>query len=118
MKEMEYIKSRKRELLERNTYRNHEYFVISFGTHPCGYVKLNGEILVPADICCHGGITYNESYLKISDEETISGEFIGWDYAHYGDYLGFDEGWCTGMKYTTEEIVEECKAVIDELIGE
>lgn len=118
MKVMKYGKSHKRELLERNTYKDHEYFIISFGTHPCGYVKLNGENpTIAENVCCHGGITYKESYLKISNEETILGEFIGWDYAHSGDYLGYDEGWCSGMKYTTEDIVEECKRVIDELEG-
>jgi len=118
MKEMEYTKISKRELLERNTYKDHEYFVISLGTHPCGYVKLNGENPTLEDVCCHGGITYRDSYLRISNKETLSGEFIGWDYAHCGDYMGYDEDWCSGLKYTTEEIVEECKRVIDELEGD
>jgi hypothetical protein len=117
MKEMEYTNTSKRELLERNTYKDHEYFVISLGTHPCGYVKLNGENPTLEDVCCHGGITYKESHLRISNEETLSGEFIGWDYAHCGDYMGYDEDWCRGVKYTTEDIVEECKRVIDELGG-
>lgn len=118
MKEMEYIRSHKRELLERNTYKDHEYFVISFGTHPCGYVKLNGENLTLAEnVCCHGGVTYTEPYLKISENETVFGNFIGWDYAHYGDYIGYDDDYY-GEKYTTEEIVGECLRVIDELIGE
>ena len=39
--------------------------------------------------------------------------WIGWDYAHLGDYCGwlnvFDS---TGKKWTTEEILQEVKEVI------
>lgn len=118
MKEMVYSKEHKRELLDRGIYNNHEYFVISFGTHPCAYIKLNGENRKFADgVICHGGVTYNEPYLKLSEDETLQGDFIGWDYAHCGDFLGFDEEWCGGDKYTTQEIVYDCQRVIDELIG-
>ena len=42
------------------------------------------------------------------------GWFIGWDYAHAGDYCGFmvpslNEG---SQQYTTVEMVEDCKQVI------
>ena len=119
MKEMEYKNTVQRELLDRGIYKDHEYFVISFGTHPCADVKLNGEHKNLAEgVRCHGGVTYSENYLKISDTETIEGFIIGWDYAHYGDYVGYGEEWCAGEKYTTEEIVDDCKRVIDELTEE
>ena len=114
MKEMKYSNKYQRELLERGVYEGYEYFVISFGTHPCGYVKLNGN-RNDFDVSCHGGITYREGYLKLSDNETLKGNFIGWDYAHFGDYMGYDEEWCGGVRYTTEEIVNECKYVIRQL---
>ena len=87
MKEMIYKNKGERELLEKGIYKNHEYYVLSLGTHPCGYVKLNGENgCIAEGVCCHGGITYHENYLEISQNETIKGDFIGWDYAHYGDF--------------------------------
>lgn len=120
MKEMIYTDKGKRELLDRGIYKDHEYFVISMGTHPCAYVKLNGENPEMADNApCHGGITYNEDYLKLPDGE-IKGNFIGWDYAHYGDYMGYYErlhdGSFDGQMYTTSQIVGECKEVIDWLV--
>ena len=47
--------------------------------------------------------------------------FIGWDYAHCGDYCGYEEYMpesiiTYGKKWTTEEIIEECKNAIDQII--
>lgn len=112
MKEMIYQQLRKRELLARDTYKGYEYFVISLGTHPCAYVKLNGESLsMVENLPCHGGVTYTEAYLKLPDE-TLEGEFVGWDYAHWGDRWG-DEG---GEEYSTSELVTDCEQFIEELI--
>lgn len=117
MKDMIYKSEREEELLDRGTYKDHEYFVISMGTHPCGYVKLNSENpKIAENVPCHGGVTYNRNYLMIPNEGKLDGKFIGWDYAHYGDYIGYDEPY-TGMTYTTEEIVYECMRVIDDLIS-
>lgn len=119
MKQMEYKKIEGRELLDSGVYKHHEYFVISFGSHPCAYIKLNGENRTFAEnVPCHGGVTYSENYLYIAKGEKIKGDFIGWDYAHYGDYLGFDKDFETGDKYTTGQIVAECKSVIDDLIDD
>ena len=114
MKRMKYKKLRSRELLARGNYKNHEYFVISFGSHPCGYVKLNGENIDKAkNAPCHGGVTYAETYLNISENERLEGSFIGWDYAHFNDYYYCEEYSFGEHKYTTEEIVSECIEVID-----
>ena len=76
--------------------------------------------LIKSQIECHGGITFSEPYLpgddlksfKIKDKATKW--YIGWDYHHFGD---FDHKFnYSGTKYTTEEIVDECKSVIDQII--
>lgn len=114
MKQMEYKKLYSRELLARGNYKDHEYFVISFGSHPCGYVKLNKENIDKAkDAPCHGGVTYAETYLNISEDERLEGSFIGWDYAHFNDYYYCGKDSFGSYKYTTEEIVSECINVID-----
>mgnify|MGYP001032403433 CR=1 FL=1 len=38
----------------------------------------------------HGGLTYSRDFLWISKERKLQGWFIGWDYAHYGDYVGYE----------------------------
>ena len=120
MIEMVYKPKGERVLLDRGIYRDHEYFVISLGTHPCAYIKLNGEPLsVGMGVPCHGGVTFTDTTLNIGDKQMIKGNIIGWDYAHYGDYMGYDDeyGIEGGEIYTTGEIVFECKRAIDWLIG-
>lgn len=120
MKEMVYKPKGERVLLYHGVYLDHDYYVISMGTHPCAYVKLiNENPEVAENVPCHGGITYNEKYLRLPDGE-IKGNFIGWDYAHSGDYMGYygethSYEW-DGQRYTTEYIVNECLEVIGNLI--
>lgn len=96
------------------------------GSHPCGYIKVPDEIKnkliesdsryvedtiwIDADI--HGGITF-VGYMDDSEDY-----FIGWDYAHCGDYCWY--GLAVGFpnhekKWTTEEILEEAKGVLNAL---
>ena len=66
---------------------------------------------------CHGGLTYASEHLRTVDKE---GWFIGWDYAHAGDFTGYDIKYPSigypGRMWTTQEIVDECKEVIDQLV--
>lgn len=111
------------EQIAAGTYKNFDYYVLNLRTHPTAYVDvstspLKGVLYNHIDISCHGGITYSESTLKTVDKK---GWFIGWDYAHYGDYMDYGHADVNNMfpnnkKWTTEEIVEECKNVIDQII--
>lgn len=63
-------------------------------------------------------MTYSEEYLNTVDKK---GWFIGWDYAHHCDFAGYELALPTslsshGKKWTTQEIVNECKEVIDQLV--
>ena len=121
MKEMVYSKTRTVEILDRGTYKDYDYVILSLGTHPCGYVR------VPEDhpyyeknyddcnIDCHGGLTYSESYLSVADDKSLDGWWIGWDYAHCDDYRGYMTCDCE-VKHTTKEIQQECFSVIEQLI--
>ena len=71
--------------------------------------------LVPRDLNCHGGITY------IGDGALPWGKFpgfwLGWDYAHAGDYIALPEGYPEddGHKWAATEILNEIKEFIAEM---
>ena len=121
MKEMKYQTTRlqKGEILAEGEYKDHKYVILNLGTHPTAYVALNKDIENRDSINVHGGITYNGPALWGEGGK----EYIGWDYAHFGDYYGADElmskyGICysENKRWTTEEIFEEVKSVIKQLI--
>ncbi|WP_417136675.1 hypothetical protein [Ruminococcus bromii] len=137
MKQMIYTPNRnnKGEILAAGDYKNFKYYVVSVGTHPCAYVDVSNTSLANKDYCendidCHGGLTYGRDYLSALDTEKTNGKwYIGWDYAHYGDYMpnsyismsgvhinmfGVYEEW--EKRWTTEEIVAECKNVINQIV--
>lgn len=133
IKPMKYETERKTELLYTNKYNGFKYYVMSMGTHPTAYIEIpKRDILYRLgykdidNIYVHGGFTYEKDYLTGVNHK---GWFIGWDYAHAGDYMGYFEdfkkylkNYVSGYSYesykkwTTEEIIEECKDVIDQII--
>ena len=119
MIEMEYKDTRAEPFrLATGNHKGFWYYVLSLGTHPCAYVDVTGLSkcgLNPNRIDCHGGITYSDKQLKTVDK---TGWFIGWDYAHCYDYSGcMPEILNAGTKrWTTAEIIAECKNVIDQLV--
>jgi hypothetical protein len=120
---MEMVYGEKRlsppEVLYSEEYKGYKFYILNLGTHPCAYVKIPmGDKFYnveydDVDIDCHCGLTYSNKSLRSVDE---SGWFIGWDYAHYGDYTG-SLGWVPeDKKWTTLEIYNECKNVVEQLI--
>ena len=66
MSEMVYSNRRITEVLLEGEYLGYKWVIISYGTHPCAYVKLpKNSKLIPLDegipVACHGGITYTSS---------------------------------------------------------
>lgn len=130
MKEMIYQKDRKRELLDSGICFGYKYYILNLGTHPTAYINIPknhslynkdyDEIYGICDLEVHGGLNFFERGLWISENEKIEGWFIGWDYAHYGDYLGYEEMFpehirVEGKKWTTKEIREEIYNVCKQL---
>lgn len=73
---------------------------------------LFGEDYDTLNIAAHGGLTFSGIPKFAGD-----GWWIGWDYAHYDDYTGYDGLFSVdGKKWTTEEIVDECVNVIGQLM--
>ena len=137
MKEMVYTdRMTKAVLLANDTYKGYEYVVLSLGSHPCAYVVLDegdklfgldyDDINENFDVYCHYGLTYSEDYLsflefsnkyKCDVKVGIHNKWvIGWDYGHMDDYTGFCGDILGGKKWTTEEIVGECKEFIEQLV--
>lgn len=109
------------EILANDYYKDHQFVVRSVGTHPCCYVSiLDGVALNPNLISCHGGITYISNYFPDSKDEWSSDKriddgfhwWIGWDYTDLGDAFGTSK---FGKQWTTEEMIEECHKVIDQI---
>lgn len=115
MKEMVYGK-RKFEVLHQGEYLGYKFFIVSYGTHPCAYVENKkgykdydcDELL---DVKVHYGFTFCGEKCGVN--------CIGWDYTHAGDYSSYyenDEYFQDEKKWTTQEIYEEVKNVIEQLI--
>lgn len=118
------------DILDEGVYKSFHYAIVSYGTHPCAYVEIpekhdlynvnNEDELI--DIDCHGGITYvsTTGLIKPSNENYRDGHWIGWDYAHvcdYADYLPVNFTMTNSLKkWTTKEIFEDVKDVIEQLI--
>lgn len=123
MKEMIYGTKRKVEVLYEGTYKDHKFAILNLGTHPTAYVenKLKGIV----DYCdnqlenidVHFGFSYMGGAYWDKDDKT---EYLGWDYGHVGDYMGYSLDWdifdFDEKKHTTKEIYDEVKSVIDQLI--
>lgn len=123
-KQMEYGIERKIEVLFEGTYKGYQFYILSLGTHPTAYIeipkesKLFGKDYDDINISVHGGLTYADDHLQDIKKDTW---FIGWDYAHLGDYFGFDSLFDTGInrkskKWTTEEIFDDVVNAIEQII--
>jgi len=127
IKKMIYSSFKKREVLASGKCCNYNYYILNLGAFPTAYIEIpiNHKLFFNhydnIDIDVHGGLTYSKSYLWIDDEiELKDSWFIGWDYAHFGDYLGYEEMYpveiqTNGKKWTTEEILEEIVGVCKQL---
>ena len=121
MKEMIYGYDREKEILYKGEYRGRKFAIVSMGIHPNAYVELKEKEVQKSksyddyDLDVHGGFTYlGNAHWDEEDKLT----YIGWDYAHYGDYSGLWEEFHPinfyARKWTTEEIFREVKNVIEQ----
>lgn len=124
MQEMKYQCNHKeyREVLDTGFCFGLLYYILNLGLFPTAYVKipeghaLYGKSVNEININAHGGINFSHDSLQIRENERVKGWFIGWDYAHAGDYIGSDdllppEFRTSGKKWTTQEIYKEVREV-------
>lgn len=123
MTEMAYTSKQSQTVLHEGIYNGYKFYILSLGTHPVAYVECklekccsyNDERL--DDVCVHGGFTYYGEAAWVTDDKK---KYLGWDYAHLNDYAGYEirlapQYRSGGKKWTTEEIYEEVKFVIEQL---
>ena len=126
MKEMIYQAESKTEILDTGYCLGLLYYIMNLGMYPTAYVRIPEnhryykKDVEEIDIDVHGGITYSGDHLYIENNQKMEGWFIGWDYAHSGDYAGYEEKLpkelqTGGKKWTTEEIFKEVKSVCYQL---
>ena len=116
-------------IVKKEEYKNHLYVIFSIqGRHPTAYVRVNeSEKWYDMDydkissfwMGCkpHGGFTFSGFVSKEFNEQKES-YWVGWDYAHYGDYESYPLNGILAMingakKWTIEEIEADCTKVID-----
>ena len=120
MKEMKYQRDEIKEILYSGEYLGRKFVILNLGTHPTAYVELKPKELEKSenysdyDLEVHYGFTYLDK-AHWDNEDTLT--YIGWDYAHCGDYSGIytdnDGAWVYNLKrWTTQEIFDEVKYVI------
>lgn len=89
--------------------------VSTYGSHPCSYVQFPGIENICGcdetnDIRVHGGFTFLNSFNTSLLDNAPSGFWLGWDYAHYGDYHHSVFTDPSDTKYhiwTLDELIEE-----------
>ena len=130
MLEMVYQKDKTCIVLKKGIYKDLNYVIVSYGTHPCCYIflpenhKYYGKNYDDIDINCHGGLTFSSNDLVFNPILT-NNWVIGWDYAHCNDYMGYFDLDCLKKfdhlkckKWTTNELFEDVKKVIEQLESE
>lgn len=134
MKEMVYLNVMEpsNDILYEGDYLGFHFIIVSYGIHPCAYVEIpkdhkwfgkDYDEKELEDIVCHGGLTYADNLDHVLGKEQAKDRwFIGWDYAHAGDYEGYYldsrfnfSPFKKDKKWTTEEIYEEVKNVIKQI---
>ena len=122
MKEMKYQKDRIIDVLHSGEYKGRKFAILNLGSHPTAYVELKAEEVQKSssyddyDLNVHGGFTFlGEAYWNKEDKS----KYIGWDYAHCDDFMGYytpndSSMYFTSIRYTTEGIFEDVKSVIDQ----
>lgn len=109
------------------------FWIINCYSHPCSYIDVSvlkdyhfidcdnqEEYYGDNDVDCHGGCTFAEhskSFIEDGETKTVKGNILGWDYAHLGDYMKFNDPVYSsaGYKYTLQELCSEMAEVIADL---
>ena len=128
MKEMNYHGSGKTEILYIETDGDFALAVLNIrGSRPCAYIQFPEiEKIESYDDAwfedgedpdfrseVHGGFTF----LGTMERNGLDGLWLGWDYAHLGDYCetGLPDMGVYEKKWTTEEIVKEAREAIERI---
>lgn len=116
-----------RRLVTEGFYRGIYYCIISRRLYPCCYIAigkgnpLNGIYYDDMNIKCHGNLTFSRNYInegvsKVADIITDQGAwFIGWDYAHAGDFIAGVPSRANDKEWTLRELLRDIEYSIDQV---
>lgn len=95
-----------------------QYRIYSFGNYPTAYVEATEEQIdefYNYGNVVHGGFTFSGTFPNDEDQDR---KWLGWDYAHAGDYVPFMHNVLAPHKWTIDEIMEDVKRAVELLKGE
>ena len=120
------------QVLYLGKYKRYDFFILNLGTHPTAYVRIprthpffgkDYDYCSPPHGFEGGPFTFSNSsanFANFLDTPIPGGWYLGWDYAHINDWLGYlsDEQniQMGNHKHTTEEMILDCKNVIEYLL--
>lgn len=120
--EMEYFSPDRNDffkVLASGCYKWHNFKIVSRSYYPLIYIRVSElyswylSYIGTEHIEVHGGITFNKMVLDSLFLENGCW-WIGWDYNQPGDDFG---DWGTGKRYTTEELLNDMMAAVDQLVN-
>jgi len=122
MNEVYFDKKENYKILEKGKEGEFYWCILSLGSHPCCYIglpkehKFYGKHYDEIPLEAHGGLTYAEKDVG-QNPVAIDLWWIGWDYAHLGDYsyypsLEMKSIFNGGNKWTLEELKKEVFEVL------
>ena len=124
---MEYRKKETILVLKKGKYKGFDYFILSLGIYPTAYVRIPKQHKYykkdyeDIPISVHGGLTFSGRDFTFNPITLKESWWIGWDYIHAGDFRGYSIDKKIGQKnkkWTTEEIFEDVKDVIIQIIDD
>ena len=118
-----YRNERCQEVLKTGTIKGIDYAIVTYGTHPCCYVRVNKNSKLYEidyqdvdDMISYnpnGGFTFSDKNFFPFDKDKNKW-VLGWDYAHSGDYHPY---WNEqGKKQTEKSLMTEVKKVINAIV--
>lgn len=98
-------------------WRGQEFAIIHHSSgFPDAYVRIDDEDYIDneddIDGNVHGGITYFGNCYWNEDDDHL---WVGWDYAHYGDYTGFRDKYLNASdchRYSIHEVMMDVAVMI------
>jgi hypothetical protein len=113
----------------QDEYKGIKYFIVGGGIFPRAYVMCSYEFLADHStdddglncIFVHGGVTWKGDVCNLNTHpEGWTGHCFGWDYGHACDWIGYlsdyDNYMSQNIKWSLEEIREECHNAIDQYL--
>ena len=114
------------ETFATGTHNGYDFIILWYRDHPNAYIRIpeghpyygKGYDEIDDKFIVHGGFTFSDK--NISKKHNLpDGWYLGWDYAHDGDFCRIPDGYAIeGQRWTISEITADCEKIIDEIIKE